>query len=36
MASWFETHGVAALLPMRIYDLILRVGLKKQPMKWRF
>ena len=24
MASWFETRGVAALLTMRIYDLILR------------
>jgi hypothetical protein len=24
MASWFETHGVAALLTMRVQDLILR------------
>jgi hypothetical protein len=24
MASWFETHGVAVLLTMRIEDLILR------------
>src|SRR5271169_1353592 len=24
MASWFETHGVAALFTMRILDLILR------------
>jgi len=22
--SWFETRGIAALLTMRIYDLILR------------
>jgi hypothetical protein len=24
MASWFETRGVAALLTMRVEDLILR------------
>jgi hypothetical protein len=24
MASWFETRGVAALLTMRVLDLILR------------
>jgi len=24
MASWFETRGVAALLTMRVSDLILR------------
>src|SRR6267154_295610 len=24
MASWFETHGVAVLLTMRVSDLILR------------
>jgi hypothetical protein len=24
MVSWFETHGVAVLLTMRIEDLILR------------
>jgi hypothetical protein len=23
-ASWFETHGVAVLLTMRVLDLILR------------
>jgi hypothetical protein len=23
-AAWFETRGVAALLTMRVYDLILR------------
>jgi hypothetical protein len=26
MASWFETRGVAALLTMRVLDLILRSG----------
>jgi hypothetical protein len=25
MATWFETRGVAALLTMRVQDLILRV-----------
>ena len=24
MATWFETHGVAVLLTMRVKDLILR------------
>jgi hypothetical protein len=24
MASWFETRGIAALLTMRVQDLILR------------
>jgi hypothetical protein len=24
MASWFETHGAAALLTMRVSDLVLR------------
>jgi hypothetical protein len=24
MASWFETRGIAALLTMRVSDLILR------------
>src|SRR5215475_14015938 len=28
MASWFETRGVAALLTMRVSDLILRSGLQ--------
>jgi hypothetical protein len=26
MASWFETRGFAALLTMRVQDLILRSG----------
>jgi hypothetical protein len=29
MASWFETRGVAALLTMRILDLILRSRAKR-------
>src|SRR5712671_2404243 len=29
MASWFETRGVAALLTMRILDLILRSGVSR-------
>ena len=24
MASWFETHGAAAILSMRVQDLVLR------------
>jgi len=29
MASWFETRGVAALLTMRVQDLILRSGVSR-------
>jgi hypothetical protein len=30
MATWFETHGVAALLTMRVWqDLILRSALAR-------
>ena len=28
-ASWFETRGVAALLTMRVQDLILRSGVSR-------
>jgi hypothetical protein len=38
MASWFETHGVAALLTMRVSDLILRrreaPSRRMQPLNW--
>jgi hypothetical protein len=29
VASWFETRGVAALLTMRVQDLILRSGVSR-------
>jgi hypothetical protein len=29
MASWFETRGVAALLTMRVQDLILKEAAKR-------
>jgi hypothetical protein len=29
LASWFETRGVAALLTMRVQDLILRSGVSR-------
>ena len=29
VASWFETRGIAALLTMRVSDLILRSGLRR-------
>jgi hypothetical protein len=29
MASWFETRGAAALLTMRVTDLILRSALSR-------
>jgi hypothetical protein len=40
MATWFETRGVAALLTMRIKDLILRSGLlaasrRMKPLNWK-
>jgi hypothetical protein len=39
MASWFETHGVAALLTMRVRDLILRrreaPSRRMKPLKWK-
>jgi hypothetical protein len=35
VASWFETRE-DALLTMRVRDLILRVRIKKQPMKADF
>jgi hypothetical protein len=40
MASWFETRGVAALLTMRVSDLILRSGAfaasrRMKPPNWK-
>jgi hypothetical protein len=40
MASWFETRGVAALLTMRVSDLILRSGTfvasrRMEPLSWK-
>jgi hypothetical protein len=35
LASWFETRGVAALLTMRIKDLILRKDLRPHPEEQR-
>jgi hypothetical protein len=38
MASWFETRGVAALLTMRVQDLILRrreaPSRRVKPLNW--
>jgi hypothetical protein len=41
VASWFETRGVAALLTMRVIDLILRSGLlaasrRMKPSNWPY
>jgi hypothetical protein len=39
MASWFETRGVAALLTMRVQDLILRrreaPSRRMKPLNWK-
>jgi hypothetical protein len=40
VASWFETRGVAALLTMRVQDLILRSALlrasrRMKPPNWK-
>jgi hypothetical protein len=39
MASWFETRGVAALLTMRVRDLILRrreaPSRRMKPPNWK-
>jgi hypothetical protein len=40
VASWFETRGVAALLTMRVHDLILRSALlrasrRMKPPNWK-
>jgi hypothetical protein len=39
-ATWFETRGVAALLTMRVQDLILRSGVfaasrRMKPLNWK-
>jgi hypothetical protein len=38
-ASWFETLGVAALLTMRVRDLILRrrgaLSRRMKPLNWK-